>query len=321
MIRLLFLFILLYINILWSFSQVFTVDGRKLIDANGEEFLIRGVNNPHIWFPRHSYKSLETIAAFNANCIRIVWDAQGKPGKLKKIIRKCIELELIPMVELHDVTGKTTTDTLMRMVDYFKRSKVKDLLLRYEKYLLLNIANEWGDHHTTSAYWRDTYAEAVDSLRKAGYTTTIVIDAPGWGQNLQPVLEYGNALLEHDPLHNLLFSIHMYGSWNNAEKIKNDLQKAYEADLPLIVGEFGYNHNNGMNNLGCEVDQKVILETCSQLQYGYIPWSWTGNNQENAWLDMAEPKNWKVLTEWGESVIDGEYGIRRTGEKASVFTD
>lgn len=25
-----------------------------------------------------------------------------------------------------------------------------------------------------------------------------------------------------------------------------------------------------------------------RLGYGYMPWSWTGNNQENKWLDLRQ---------------------------------
>ena len=313
--------LLLNISYHCTIAQTFSIKGRKLIDAKGEEFVIRGVNNPHIWYPQKSNRSLETIASLNANCVRIVWMTNGKPDILDKIINKCIELEMIPMVELHDATGKTESESLMRMADYYTRSDVKEVLLKYEKYLLLNVANEWGDHSTTSEYWRDAYMQAIDSLREAGYKASIVIDAAGWGQNLQPILDYGIELLEYDPLHNLLFSIHMYGSWNNPQIIKSELQKAFDAELPLIVGEFGYNYNNGQNNLNCTVDQKVILEICNKLQYGYLPWSWSGNNEENAWLDLAESINWKELTDWGKSVFEGEHGIIASGKKASVFVE
>lgn len=225
------------------------------------------------------------------------------------------------MVELHDVTGKTTRESLMQMIDYYMDDDVKRVLLRYEKYLLINIANEWGDHTTTSEFWRDSYKQAVDSLRKAGYRTTIVIDAPGWGQNLTPILGYGNDLLAHDALHNLLFSIHMYGSWNEPDKIRKELQQADDKNLPLIVGEFGYNYNQGDNNLKCTVDPHIILETCTKLEFGYLPWSWSGNNEANAWLDLASPKNWKVLTNWGKSVFEGKCGIKASGKWSSVFDD
>ena len=53
------------------------------------------------------------------------------------------------------------------------------------------------------------------------------------------------------------------------------------------------------------------MTTCKQLGYGFIPWSWTGNNKENAWLDIVDSRDWKNPTWWGREVIDGECGIRK----------
>jgi mannan endo-1,4-beta-mannosidase len=304
----------------YLYSQYFTVSGTRLLDANGKEFVIRGVNNPHVWFPAKSNKALTTLAELKVNSVRVVWETKGKPHKLKKTVEKCIALNIIPIIELHDATGDTTTDKLMQMVAYFTSNKVKHVLIPHEKYLLINIANEWGSHLVTAEYWRDSYKKAVEALRSAGYKTTIVIDAPGWGQNLDPIILYGNELLQLDPLHNLLFSIHMYGSWNDPQKIDHELQRAFDDSIPLIVGEFGYNFDKGNNNLHCTVDHTVILRKCSELNYGYLAWSWTGNNKENAWLNLAEKRDWKTLTWWGRQVFESEYGINKTAKKCSVFT-
>jgi len=68
-------------------SQTFSISGSKLIDANGNVFIMRGVNNPHIWIPGKSLKSLDIIAGLNANTVRIVWQIKGKPAKLESVIK------------------------------------------------------------------------------------------------------------------------------------------------------------------------------------------------------------------------------------------
>ena len=300
-----------------GFSQGFTVSGTRLLDANGKEFIIRGVNNPHIWFQEESLKALDRIAELKTNCVRIVWQTKGKTDQLEKVIKRCIELDIIPMVELHDATGSPKTEKLLETVAYYTDSLVKKVLLRYDKYILINLANEWGDHTVTADYWKNSYMQAIEKLRNSGIRTTLVIDAPGWGQNLQPILQCGKELLGYDPQKNLLFSIHMYGSWNDQKNIETELQKVYDLSLPLIVGEFGYNFDNGNNNLKCMVDHTVILRKCQELGYGYLPWSWTSNNKENAWLDLSD---WKNLTWWGKEVFQGGYGITETAKKSSVFS-
>lgn len=302
------------------YAQVgFTTRGTELIDATGQLFIIKGINNPHAWFQERAYQALDDIAATQANTVRIVWQTSGQADQLERIIERCIALKMIPMVELHDATGNASGERLLDMARYYIRNDVKAVLMRYQRYLLINIANEWGDHHVTTQQWMQNYKAVIDAMREAGFKSTLVIDAPGWGQNIQPILEGGCKLIECDPLHNILFSVHMYGSWNNAQDIINKLTAAKEKQLPLIVGEFGYSYNDGLNNLTCKTDHRTIMRTCEQLGYGFMPWSWTGNNRENAWLDMVDSSDWKTPTPWGREVIDGDCGIRQTSKSAKVF--
>lgn len=297
----------------------FTTQGTQLIDATGQPFVIKGINNPHAWFGESAFQALADIAATRANTVRIVWNTRGRADQLERIIEQCISLKMIPMVELHDVTGSSSGERLLDMARYYTRDDVKAVLMRHQRYLLINIANEWGDHEVTTRQWTQSYRPVIAAMREAGFKTTLVIDAPGWGQNIHPILEGGRELIEDDPLHNILFSVHMYGSWNNAQDIIDKLTAAKERQLPLIVGEFGYNYNDGQNNLTCKADHCVIMKTCQGLGYGFMPWSWTGNNRENAWLDMVDSSDWRTPTWWGREIIDGEYGIRQTARIASVF--
>lgn len=302
-------------------TRGFKTNGIHLLDSNGNEFVIRGVNNPSVWYPVESYNALGDIAKHNVNCVRIVWDTRGETDELEKVISKCINFQMIPMVELHDATGDSTAHKLMRLTNYFIKEDVKEMLLRYENYLLINIANEWGDHTMKNDYWYTAYKQSVGVLRKAGYKTTLVIDGSGWGQNISPILNHGKDLIDDDKEHNLLFSVHMYGSWNDATKIENDLKDVCQQEIPIIVGEFGYSYNNGDNNLGCKVNCKQILKTCADLNIGYLAWSWTGNNEENKWLNLVEHKDWATLTTWGKEVFNTSLGIKETAQKASVFND
>ena len=58
--------------------------------------------------------------------------------------------------------------------------------------------------------FREGYQRAIDSLRTWGYTVPIVIDASNWGQNVDVVINTWEEILGHDPLHNILFSVHSY---------------------------------------------------------------------------------------------------------------
>ncbi|MBS2099358.1 cellulase family glycosylhydrolase [Carboxylicivirga linearis] len=300
-------------------KEFFTVNDGKLLDANGQEFVIRGMNVPHAWFPDQSYEALNELTKYNVNCVRIVWESGKEASELEKVVARCVDLQMIPMVELHNATGDSTETKLLEMVDYYTSDQMKNIIIKYEQYLLLNIANEWGDHTMTDEYWRDSYLKAIQKMRDAGYRTTLVIDASGWGQNISPIITYGKDLNDADPMHNILFSVHMYGSWNDVEKIRSNLRKVKQLKLPLIIGEFGYNFNEGDNNLACKVNHEVLLEECQNLQIGYLPWSWTGNNEANQWLDIVSREDWKSLTNWGDDVMNSPEGIKLNALKATLF--
>lgn len=304
-----------------ALCQNFSTDGARLIDANGNEFIIKGMNNPHAWFGKKAYDALTAIERVGCNTVRIVWMTSREDADLEAIISRCIELKMIPMVELHDVTGNPSKDRLVDMARWYSEPSRVEMLRKYERYLLLNIANEWGDHKVSTAHWLDSYKEAVGLMRRAGYLCTLVVDAPGWGQNISPITQAGSELIQADSLHNILFSIHMYGSWNKSSRIEKELALCRELGLPMIVGEFGYNSSNGRNNLHCKVDHKTILSVCDKLGYGFMPWSWTGNNKANQWLDLVESSDWETLTRWGKEVILGPKGISATSKKCSVFTE
>ncbi|WP_339234135.1 cellulase family glycosylhydrolase [Paenibacillus sp. FSL R5-0517] len=297
----------------------FYVSGSTLKDANGNNFVMRGVNNPHAWFDTQAYTALTTINNNKANTVRIVWSLSGSASRLQQIVDRCKELGLVAMIELHDATGSDDATKLNQLAQYFTRSDIKPILTNNEKYVLVNIANEWGSANLSDTGWRDAYKTAISTIRNAGIHNTIVVDASGWGQNSSPIKTQGKALLNHDPDHNILFSIHMYGSWNDASRIGNELQAIKNLGLAVIVGEFGYNYNNGNNNLGSQVNTQEVLNQAQAKEIGYLAWSWTGNDTANSWLDLVSSSDWQTFTPWGNLVFNGANGIKATAVKASVF--
>lgn len=296
-------------------TTFYTLNG-KLYDKTQSEFIIRGVNNPHVWFPLQSYEALEKIAESGSNTVRVVWQTSGEASELRRIIQKIVDLKMIAMPELHDFTGNDDISALENGAKYWVKDDVRAVLNDFKPYVLLNIANEWMKSNDLEN-WFKGYKSAISIIRDAGLEHCIVIDGAKWGQSIDPIKKYAKDLLKHDPLHNLLFDIHMYGSWNDKEKITNELKYVYDNKIPLIVGEFGYNAFDGKNNLGCKVDAPHLLDVCEKYKIGHMAWSWTGNNKENEWLDLLE--DWKEYTEWGKLVFESKNGVKNTSKRCNVY--
>lgn len=296
----------------------FKVDGTKLLDANGNEFIMRGINHAHTWYLKEDTTAIKAIADTGANTVRIVcsdgqqWTKDSRE-MLETVIDLCIDNEMIAVVEVHDATGKDDISALRHATDYW--IEMKDVLIGKEQYVILNIANEWAGSWD-GALWRDGYIEAIPKLREAGIKNTLLVDAGGWAQYAKSIHDYGEEVFNSDPDKNTMFAVHMYGTaGKNSQTIEYNLGNVTDKGLCVIVGEFGYNHTDG------DVDEDYIMEYCQNNGIGYLGWSWKGNSGGVEYLDIANAWDGSVLSsDWGEKLINGENGIRKTSVKCSIFT-
>ncbi len=157
--------------------------------------------------------------------------------------------------------------------------------------------------------------QVIPELRTAGIKNTIMVDAGGWGQYGQSIADGGKAVFAADPLENTMFSVHMYGTaGKNESTIKKNLEGVTSQGLCVIVGEFGYTHTDG------DVDEAFIMQYCNENSLGYLGWSWKGNGGGVEYLDIATEWDGSVLSaDWGENLVNGENGIRKTSKLCTVF--
>lgn len=297
----------------------FSVEGTKLLDANGNEFVMRGINHAHSWYASQDIFALDAIADTGANCVRLVLGDGEQYGKdsadtIKSLIERCEEKDLIAIVEVHDATGKDEMTSIQNAADYWV--EVKDALIGTEDTVILNIANEWVGTWD-SEIWREGYTQVIPQIREAGIKNTIMVDAAGWGQYGKSIADYGKEVFESDPDKNTMFSIHMYGSAGGSEKtIEENITGVTDQDLCVCIGEFGYKHSDG------DVDEEYIMKYCTENNIGYLAWSWKGNGGGVEYLDLAVEWDGSVLSsDWGEVAVNGENGIRATSKICSVFDE
>ncbi|MER7589002.1 cellulase family glycosylhydrolase [Micromonospora sp. NPDC127501] len=296
----------------------FSVAGGKLYDANGAEFIMRGVNHAHTWYPQQT-SSFADVKALGANTVRVVLSSgdrwtRNTNADVANVISLCKANRLICVLEVHDTTGygeQSGAITLDRAVDYWL--SLADVLVGQERYVIVNIGNEpYGNQNYAS--WATDNANAIKRLRAGGLTHTIMVDAPNWGQDWSFTMRDNAAsVFAADPARNTVFSIHMYGVFDTAAEISDYLGRFRTAGLPIVVGEFGFNHSDG------NPDEDTILAYSQANGIGWLGWSWSGNGGGVEYLDLATNFNPASLTDWGQRLFNGVNGIRQTAREASVF--
>jgi mannan endo-1,4-beta-mannosidase len=297
----------------------FTISNGRLLDANGNAFVMRGVNHAHTWYPTQTTKALADIKATGANTVRVVLAGGVRWGpntatEVSGIVAQCKANRLICVLEDHDTTGygeDGAAGTLAQAVDYW--ISIKSALAGQERYVILNIGNEpWGNTNYTQ--WTAATTSAITRLRAAGFEHTIMVDAPNWGQDWAFTMRDNAAsVFAADPARNTIFSIHMYGVFDTAAEINDYLGRFITAKLPIVVGEFGFNHSDG------NPDEDTILATTQAQGIGWLGWSWSGNGAGVEYLDLTTGFNPAALTTWGQRLINGANGIKATAREASVF--
>lgn len=293
----LFLFLIYAVSVSSQELPGFRVAGRYLYDKCGEKVILRGVNKMTVWTDING-TSFSEIAKTGANCVRIVWTTGGAVDKFDNAITTCRENNMIPMVELHDATGDWSL--LSTCVDWWVRPEVVEIIQKHEEYLLVNVANECGNQVSAEDF-EAGYKTAISRMREAGIRTPIVIDAAKYGQDINILQATGPALLEADPDHNLLFSVHMW--WPEEygysdQTIVDEIAQSVQMNLPLIVGEFG---NTAANCVG-EINYNLILKECQENEIGWLAWSWGPGNSDCAAMDMTTESTYETLQGWGLEV-------------------
>jgi hypothetical protein len=310
----------------------FTLDG-KLYDANGNEFIPRGVNNGHVWHDHSgqtlALDSLDNIANFGFNSVRIVWEVDflgqnTNDAMLEQIIQRTIDLKMVPMVEIHDFTGSTDTQALLNQGVQWWIDRA-DLWSKYEKYLLLNIANEFGDwdmaYTGDRQIFPDVYKEAITRLRNAGIDNTLVIDPFDWGKDYTMIRDFGKEIYNHDPQKNVVFDLHFYnGPGTSEEQITDAIESITGQDLPLLIGEFAHMHHAPWRGQGAvdDVKEQHIMAEAEKYGVGYYPWAWISGELSVALDWEADSK--EELTPWGKNLVfDNTNSIANTSELATIF--
>jgi len=267
----------------------------RVFDPNGDEFRIRGVNRNH-W---DSGGSRLGVPLSGANAERIFLplspDARyprtsGAAYSLGVVQADIVAQGMVPIPVNYTTTCKSDQASLSAAVDTWVNDAATWTPLSSSA--IFNIANEWGPSSTvqqqTAPYaklpvygWRDGYVSAVQRMRAAGYSGLLMIDAAGCGQDVLSVVRDGPAVLESDPLHNVVFSVHVYGSLHYPataswmQDYATSMARLKASGLPVVIGEFG---PVGIGPSPTAVPADKIIGDAEANGWGWMPWSWDDNN-------------------------------------------
>jgi mannan endo-1,4-beta-mannosidase len=285
------------------------VEGRYLHDVCGDVFIPIGVNEMVVWsYDRTGASIFPEIKKTGANTARFAWTSgifeptSATPSELDRAIGNCIASRMVAMPEIHDINRDITDVPLV--VDWWTQPELLEIIQKHERFLLINIANGAGNDDVSEQLFVAIYRDAIERIRDAGVRVPLVIDASGYGKNIDMLQATFESLRQADPLQNLVFSLHLW--WvaedGSTQRIIDELQESADIELPLIVSEFAPMAQ------GCEqhIDVETILGECHTHGFGFFPWSWgTVENTDCEYLGMTTDG---IFGHWRDTPDNGRWG-------------
>jgi mannan endo-1,4-beta-mannosidase len=311
----------------------FFVYNGQLYDANGNEFRIRGVDRDH-----YDSNSQAGIAKSGANAVRLF--VETNYGATVADLVNVVQTQHIAEKEVPIPTAAVTTagaltscssdpNVLNAVVSNWVATAPQWKTLN--KYMILNIANEWGPANST--VWRNSYTSAIASLRAAGYLGTLLIDSGGCGQDPDDLLNYASAIFNSDPQKNVMFAFHFYGlssgysTTAQMNTIFAELAGLSTQGIVVAITEFGPGRDIGPSPTMVTPLQVIAAAEANKL--GWAAWAWDDNDladcvSDNSWFSMTYNcgtyTQTSDLTEYGQQVVlDPTYGLAVLAKPASIF--
>jgi mannan endo-1,4-beta-mannosidase len=266
----------------------------KLYDANGVQFIPMGMDACHYDQSWSSCKTDCGISNSGANTVRVFEYAFTNTAQTNKFMNTLKSEHVVsiptcgttPSCSATSCQGDSTPcldECATQWVNAYSTFKP------FERYTMLNLANEWGSG--TSTTWRDAYVAAVAKMRAAGYTATLVIDTGGCGKVIDGIINYAQYIYDQDPQHNILFSYHAYDitdlqpcpgecTTDGSNTLMSTKVKALAAaqtatadtygGFPVMIGEFG----PGNRADGAMCTPLGVMQEADSLGLGWIAWAW-----------------------------------------------
>ena len=259
---------------------------------------------------------IDYIASTGANTIRLPFhyklftdeDYMGLTSnqdgfaRIDSVVNWCRANDLYLILDMHDAPGGQTGDniddsygypwlleseksqeqfcTIWRdIADHYKDEPV---ILGYE---LINepIATYFNNQDELNAKLEPLHKRAVAAIREVDPNHIILIGAPQWNSNFEPLND-----TDYDP--QLMFTCHRYGGPATAEAIQSYIDFRDKSNRPMYMGEIGHNTDEW---------QADFVKVMKENNIGYTFWPYK-KRDNSCMMGITMPEEWEEVIKFAE---------------------
>lgn len=262
-----------------ALGQSYITVGRELRDPNGDRVVVRGYEQNYSnegWLPE--YTATE-IGKTGANTFRmlphfLMGNGRYSLAQIEAVIQRGIAAHMLVDVA---IDGGRGTDPAA----VYLRADVKALLFKYQRNIVIHAKGEATE--ATGAAWVTNAKAVVAAMRAAGYITPLYIMGNTYGRNLPTILQYGQQVVDADPLHRIVFGWQAY--WGSGNGYQNQyscpdapctftkaMAAIAAAPFPIQVGLIYRSDPQAGSNQ--TVDYSLLMRLAQELGIGWLWWDW-----------------------------------------------
>ncbi|MBO5561947.1 MAG: cellulase family glycosylhydrolase [Firmicutes bacterium] len=255
------------------------VKGTQIVDKNGEPVILQGVSTHGIaWFPayvdKEGFKTLRDT--MGVNTIRLALYSSTNEGYSKAMHQKVIdgvnyakELGMYVIIDWHILAnGNPNTDKEAAKAFFTEMTgKFKD----YDN-VIYEICNEPNGGVTWENDIKPYAVDMINHIRAVDDNAIIIVGTPTWSQDVD--------IVSQSPItgqSNIMYALHFYASTHRQE-LRNKLNTALSAGLPVFVSEFGISEASGAGMID-ENEGTTWINYLRSKGVGYVCWNLSNKNE------------------------------------------
>jgi hypothetical protein len=323
----------------------FTMQGHKIFDPMGNEFIAKGtnVNGFNAYWGRETIQDLDEIVdAWRFNTVRLgvhlhigegTWNGKvmtqyDTNNDLGKIVDAFTKRGVVVMMVLADRSPWGKDDPLINT--WLKENAAK---YKNNPYVWFDTYNEPGPTIPTQQSldeWVNYNRKIIKTIRDQGNNNVVLVEGTGWGQDAgnwdnKPVPTQNSSILQagdrvRQGFSNVGFSIHVYDQWWGGDaRLADYIDRVYAKGFPLVVGE------TGPSNAGSDSMEAVksLYRVGPQKGIGIVNFGWPGGDGNILAQGSGVKGGWAInsftnptnLTDFGKLVWADSHSSSYTGPK------
>lgn len=254
-----------------SANGILSVDGKNIVNQNGEAYTIRGVSTHGIsWFPafvnESAFKSLRDD--WGINTIRLacysqsgIYRGQTDIDLVKKGIDACIALDMYVIVDWHILGDGNPQTEKSNAKEFFKQ-----IIKEYAD--CPNVIYELCNEPNGNVTWKNDikpYCEELIPIIRDKCDNIIICGTGTWSQDVHDVV--GNEISGE----NIAYAVHFYAD-THKQWLRDRVTNARNSGICVMVTEFGTCDASGGGAVN-ESETNKWLEYLESNGIAYVNWA------------------------------------------------